>query len=86
MRDGTGHTEFTKEEASALVGKAFETIAELAEVPKGVRGLVVTTQRQSKTWLVVIKWEMHNTITAGQGRYQWFTKIEMQQCLREVPA
>jgi hypothetical protein len=85
MSSQSGHVHFTKGEAEAEVGKTLETGVMFPNVPKGTRGLVVATDCQNRNWLVVIKWGQRSRRRAGQGRYSWFTKDEMERILREAP-
>jgi hypothetical protein len=85
MSTQSGHVHFTKGEAEAEVGKTLETGVMFPNVPKGTRGLVVATDCQNRNWLVVIKWGQRSRRRAGQGRYSWFTKDEMERILREAP-
>jgi hypothetical protein len=72
---------FTKREADALIGKTYQTVAELPNVPQGTRGIVVATDHVGSIWLVGIQWQL----IPGRGRQSWLTKFELQKYTQEVP-
>jgi hypothetical protein len=78
------HRHFTKGEAEALVGKTFENMVALPDVPQGAHGLVIATAHQNRNWMVVIQWERSQRRRKGQELYRWFTKNELGRSLREV--
>lgn len=50
---------FTQAEASALIGKTFESVVEFSGVPKGTRGQVIAADAGGLGhWDVVIEWDL----------------------------
>jgi hypothetical protein len=71
---------FTKREADTLIGKTYETVVELPDVPQGTRGIAVAADNARDNWLVGIQWQL----IPGRGRQSWLTKSELQKYTQEV--
>jgi hypothetical protein len=78
---------FRRSETEALVGKRFETLVKLSNVPKGTRGRVVKVEHPtgSNILILVIDWELEESMQTKTVRDALtLSRYEIGRLLQEV--
>lgn len=71
------NADFTVSEASALVGKVFQTRVNFSRIPKSSQGAIIDFARQRNgSAVIIVEWTMPNS---AQPSLSWFTKTQIQR-------